>query len=30
VVGQVVDFQSVNGQSAPLLYFRSLYGSFMQ
>ena len=30
VVGRVVDFQSVNGQSAPLLYFRSLYGSFMQ
>ncbi len=30
VVGQVVDFQNIDEASAPLLYFRSLYGSFIQ
>ncbi len=28
VVGRVVDFQRVNEEAAPLLYFKSLFGSF--
>lgn len=28
VVGRVVDFQCLNEEAAPLLYFKSLFGSF--
>ncbi|NCF43826.1 MAG: flavin reductase [Proteobacteria bacterium] len=30
VVGRVQDYQRIRGESAPLLYFRSAYGSFAQ
>jgi flavin reductase (DIM6/NTAB) family NADH-FMN oxidoreductase RutF len=30
VVGRVKDYQRIRGEAAPLLYFRSAYGSFAQ
>lgn len=30
VVGRVQDYQRIRGKAAPLLYFRSAYGSFAQ